>query len=624
MRKNRILCLCGVVVLLIALLVGCGAEVSTVMNISTENGSFEGSRDIELLIDNDDLSSVTGGMTGLETVLTENLPADLTYVISYPSETQSKITFTLTFSSLEDYTTKITNLLNANAENTIVPEIVFQQSKTLFREGLEFTENFQSFDLIRWYFNALITADIISESSSNWYELASDTLIVDGVTLDTYGHKFDYDEVQERFLDDCSVETVMNTNGTFDRTITFQASEYTLEKLEAANDITDDFDTYMKNLAPEGVTYTSGKEEDSSYTSYVYTMTGLTADEIAAKTNLIMQSENNSFSVTVQPKEGVAGTAVLTIEETLDASYYLDAQWDTVYSHITTFPNFTLSGDNSGVWHYDEGVYYYANTNEKRTITGDWQVSFDRVALELGASGSDKLNADLTFTVNEALAADIQDIAFSALENACKDNASFSRDGNSATCSFSGNAEDLANKFNAFVSAYAPSQDDSEYIYCSVSLEEMNTASKLTDGIYGSFDLDLQRVTGDMQVIVSGDRATDIVTPLSENEQGELYTDTYISIQFCTVKTNWLTTILLILFALLILGGIAWGVVNRAGFVEWFVLIKEKAKKKPAAEAVAGAVSTPDPVAVPCPDAPAPAAEAAQSNEEAEEEEELL
>ena len=169
MRKSKVLCLIVSLVLLVALLVGCGANVSTVMDISTANGGFAGSRVITLLIGNDDLDSVTGGMTGLETVLTENLPADLTYAISNPSETESQITFTLAFTSMDDYKTKVTNILALDAENEIVPEIVFEKSDNLFRRGMKYTENFQSFDLLRWYFNALQTANIINERNPVCY-----------------------------------------------------------------------------------------------------------------------------------------------------------------------------------------------------------------------------------------------------------------------------------------------------------------------------------------------------------------------------------------------------------------------------------------------------------------------
>ena len=621
MRKSKVLCLIASLVLLVALLAGCGANVSTVMDINTANGGFAGNRVITLLIKNDDLSSVTGGLNGLETVLTENLPADLTYAITFPSETQTQIDFTLSFASMAEYKDKTTNLLALDAENVIVPEIVFEKSDNLFRRGMKYTENFQSFDLLRWYFNALQVADIINEATSDWYDLGEDKLIMDGVELETYGHRFDYDKIEERLLDGCDVVTFMNINGTFDRTITFKADKHTLEDLA---EVTDDFAGYMKGLTPEGVTYTTETDEDSDYTTYTYTMAGLTAEELVAKTNAIMQSEDNAFSVTIAPKEGVAGTAVVTIEESLDASYYMDRA---VRSTIVTYPSFKLTEGDAYMNYGTSEISYSAGSGEDYKLVGDWLVGYEKVELALKASGADKLSATFTFKTSDALAEEIRNIAFAALQSACADRAEFSKDGATATCTFSGTAMEVASKLDAFVKVYAPAEEDYETSYADTELREMNTASKFTNGVFGALSINLQPVLGDAKIYVSGDGATEIVSGLNSDENGA-YTDSNFTIRFCAERLNIVTLILTIFFGLLILAGGAWGFINRAGFMEWLAFIKEKTKKAPAVEAPAAEEEIAEPIEAPI-EAPAeepaeaPVAETPAAAEE-EEEEEIL
>lgn len=607
-----------VVALVVTLLAGCGADVSTVMNLNTAEGGFSGTRVITLLISNEDItSSVTGGLAGLETVLKENLPADLTYTISAPSDSESKIEFTLTFSSLDDYKTKVTNILAANAENEIVPEIVYEKDDTIFRTGLKFTENFQSFDLLHWYFNALVTADIISESSSNWYELGADTLVIDGVEADNYGygHKFDYDEVTERYLSGCRVETVMNINGTFDRTIFFEADTDDLERLAEA---VEDFEGYMRGIAPEGVTFTV--ETGEYETLYKYAMTGLSAEQIVAKTNAVMQKEGNIFTVTVQPKEGVAGTAEVTIEEAFDATYYLDPDYNYVSSTITTYPNFELLESDTGYMSQDQ-ISYSISAGNTNKMVGQWLVGYEKTEAKVEIKDLENISVELVFTASASMSEDVRSIAFAALQSVCAEKAEFSKENNVATCVFSGTAAEVANKLDGFVKFYAPAQEGEEITYASIVLKEMNTASKFTNGISGNIHLDLSKILGyDAPVYLSAADGTIIATELEQDETG-MYTESQIYIDICTERLDLVTVIVTAVFALLLLAGVAFAIINRAGFVEWFVLIKEKAKK-PAAPAEAPAEVSAE-AAVETPAEAAPAQESVEVPGE-EEEDEIL
>ena len=633
MRKVKYLLLIAVLTLTLILLTGCGANVSTAMDLDTADGGFSGSRVITLLIDNDDLQYVTGGLSGLETVLQASLPADLTYAVSAPSETQSQITFTLSFTNLEDYKTKVSNLLAADVNNEIVPEITYHKFDTMFRKELTFKENFDSSDLLMWYFNALETANIISESSSNWYEMGGNTLVVDGTELSVYGYDYEYSRKTDYYLDDCDVVTVMNPEGTYDRTITFRAYDSTLEDLA---EVSDDFTGYMKALAPEGVAFTSGKSENnSSLTDFTYTMTGLSADAIVANTNAIMQNENNSFSVSIAPQEGTPGIAKVTITEALDISFYMGGSYHNASSQICVFPNFSLTeGDASN---YDDKLHYSAYPGETYTFVGEWLVGYEKAELSVSATGKDTLEVIMTFTANTALAEDIREIPFAALEAACGNGGSYREDGNTAVCTFSGTSAETAAALNAFVRAYT--DDDNLYqdpedapVYCEIELEEMVTASKFTNGILGSMYLNLSPLLEDMPVYVTAAEDSVLLTQLEADEEGALYDDSYVSISFAIKSVNWLTCILTGVFAILLVGGIVMCILSLGEYKKLLLQCKEKAARaKEAKAAAAAAAPVAAPVAAPAavPDAPqaaapAPAAEAQPSAAEKEEEEELL
>ena len=579
MRKLKIASLIAVFVVVIMLMVGCGADVSSVMNVTTTDGTFSGTRVITLLIENDDLSSVNGGITGLETVLKDNLPSDLTYTITYPSSTQTSIIFTLTFSSLDDYRTKVSNLLKADADNEIVPEICYEKQDTIFKSGLKYSENFESFDLIRWYYKALEVADIISESSSDWYEIGTNELIIDGESLDT-GSEFFVDNQETRCFDDCVVRTIMNNDGTYDRTISFVAYEETMEILD---DASGNIKEYMEKVATKDIKFEVVEDEDGR-TEFIYSILDAKPEEVVKATNTVMQSESNTFSVDIKPKKDSAGVAVVTISESLDGSYYLDYEDNSLESYIVTYPNFDVYEDEENDFYLgyegENEVYYYPYAGTTYSIIGDWTVGYEKVELGVSASTTNDMEVKMTFTVCDSLTDEIKDIAFSALKSACKDNGSYEKDGDVATYIVSGEPKEVVKSLNAFVKYYVV-EDDSEgeeVQYCTVNLTEMGTASKLTNGVFGDFTLDLTPILGNANINITQKGATNVVSSHATNEQGELYTQSEIHLKFETTRLNYITLGLLAFSVILLVGGVIICILNRK---ELMGLISVKKKEKP-------------------------------------------
>jgi hypothetical protein len=366
----RALALVAVFVLALALFAGCGARVTTVMTVGD---NFSGTREIKLTIDADDMSKVTGGIEALKGVIDANLPADLTYVVTddtmieeetpeeeappeeetpeaetpetevpeeaVPEETpvasQYYITFTLAFSDLEDYQAKVARLIALDPETEIEPVVTYEKNETPFKTGLKFQENFRSFDLLVWLFNALQESGIITETdTSDWYELGSDEVIIDGNTYSAYSHKFEVDEQTRNCLNSGRVETTLLPDGTIQRVITLVANASTVTALDEKIGSLKD---YMAKLAGDGITFEE-KETEYGDMEYSFSFSSKSTEDVVAKTNRVLQSEKNTLTLTLAAKEGAFGVATVNLSETLDGSYYFNYD-SALYSYYTLYPN---------------------------------------------------------------------------------------------------------------------------------------------------------------------------------------------------------------------------------------------------------------------------------------------
>ena len=105
--------------------------------------------------DADDIGEIEGGIPAVDNIAKTNLPADLTYALATVDESNATMTFTLTFASIDEYRTKVTNILKANANSELTPVIHYEKQQSVFKEGIKFHENFASADLLGWFKSAV-------------------------------------------------------------------------------------------------------------------------------------------------------------------------------------------------------------------------------------------------------------------------------------------------------------------------------------------------------------------------------------------------------------------------------------------------------------------------------------
>lgn len=580
MKKLKHLSWVVALTLLLTLFAGCGARVTTVMTVDEK---FSGTRVITLTINPDDMKYVTGGKEALTKLVEANLPKDLTYVSGNDEAGHISMVFTLSFSGLEDYRAKVGRLIALDKKSNISPMVKFESQETKFKKGVKIEENFSSADLMKWLLNAVADAKIITEGqSSNWYEMGTDKLVMGGETYTiSGGHNIKLNKQIEHCLDRGEVTTTLLPEGKIQRTISLIAYKDTVEEFEKDNGSLKD---YMASLAKDGVTFEAAVKENQN-TWYTYTFTAANAEEVVAKTNAVLQTKTNAFSLEISPKEEKAGMATIKLTEALDGSYYFRNNTPFRSRHVLYTNAKKVKGPGTYGDRRNEFSYNPVDT-VKNEFVCDWQISFKDVSLEMKARNAKKINIKLTFTADETLPEEIRAIAMDALETAAKDTGKFKKKGASATLSFSGKKEDVSAQINGFVKNYVTllgEKVNESADYCEMQLGKLDTSSKFTNGVYGGISMNLRPVLGDMKLKLEtsgGMSKMQITSNVPEDEEGNRFVDSNMHVSFMLVRVNFLMLILTVLFSALILVGAIIGILHRDDFKHMFE------KKAPAAAAV--------------------------------------
>ncbi|MEE0928820.1 MAG: hypothetical protein UIG59_06480 [Acutalibacteraceae bacterium] len=482
--------------LMVFVMAGCGATVSTDMTVDKD---FNGSRVITLEISSDDLGDVDGGITGLETVITENIPDGMSYTISDATDGKN-IVFTIEFKGLTDYRNKVNAIINAGITeeekaqgDALTPEITYERHDSYFKKGVKFEENFDSVDLLDWFREGLRKAAIISESESNWYENGDHFITIEGVQHEVYGD-FEVDTQEKNCIDDCEISTQLLLDNTIIRTIEFSAYKDTIDSLAAAGCKLED---YLKNLATDGIEFTS-KTDESSNAVYTFVITAANPQELVEKTNKVLQSKTNVFSFeSVLDKENI-GMAKVTVSELVDASFYVDYDSDNVYSQLLIYNNAIPTGANCGNSEISfdlkhGGIFYSAQPTLTYTFKLDWQIQFENITFDIEPAGKDKIKVTLDCKHGDALSDEMKQSAIDRIVSFFKDEKNYKTSDDGVVITFSGNVAEVEKQINQLVCAAAGKDyTEDETSYFSVEKKEFKTKSLFTSGaaFYVDYDFD--------------------------------------------------------------------------------------------------------------------------------------
>lgn len=573
MKIKKIGLLLIMFVLMSFAMTGCGAKINTTLTISKD---FSGQRKIDVIIENEDLSeNVTGGINALKSTADSNIPKEMTYTVS-PSGDKTMLTFIIEFQDLDDYRTKVASIISYGSNKELTPEITYENLDTVFKKGVKLKENFTSFDLLQWYFDAIKKANIVSHSdTSEWYELGDNVVDIDGVKYEN-SSKLSIDEQELSCLSGIDVKTILNLDGTITREIVFKAYDTTLETLSNNGC---EFGSYISKLVPEGDAFEQKKTD--SLNEYIITINAVDTNELVQKTNKILQTSND-FTAEVAVNPETLGHATISLSEKIDGSFYLDYQSNSpLQSTIELYDNCSLNEQND-VYITNDKLQYYPAAVNSYSFKLDWQISFASVEIISNIKSDKKASVDIVFTSEETLQEELKTSAVDALKAFCNDVGKLSENGDVTTIAFSGSIDELKNDINEFVKS-ADTIKDKGKTYFDISFNKTETLSNFKNGYVGNITYDLSPIIGKTNV-----KFNDIDSFLTDyyyqgnfivDNEGNKLAESQDTISFSLVKVSVIIVVLFFLSCVVVVLGIVLLIRDRKKIISLIAYLKDRNQK---------------------------------------------
>ena len=469
MKKNiKCILLCSLIILSLSFLAACGAKIDTDMKIDK---NFKGERIITATIDSTDLNSyVSTGADGIEETIKNYIPSAMTYKRVDKELGDVEFTFTISFNDLNEYTNKITEILNKNPDNTIVPSILYNNKNNEFKKSILFEENFTSNDLLNWLVYGLKTDNKVSHSTvSDWMETGIALLKIDNQEFDVYNN-ISVNESETNSFDSINVETKILDNGNYKRSVTFVANEKIIKIL---NDKGIVLTEYLKKLSPESSEFVESKEDN--YTKYIVSYESSTSEELATSTAKLFNSQTSVFKVNYSSYAENKNIIKIDVDEYIDASYYLDYDSSALTSELYLYDNLSIDYKNSKNDLYsnliDNKTYFSYNPNFHDTykFTFSLPVPFESVELNIAAKNN-KISEKLVMSISNNLSSVFKEIIEENLKNSLNSEKlvlDTKNDENitTYTLAFKGNPDEVSKEFKNFLSAYTGKNVYHEILY---------------------------------------------------------------------------------------------------------------------------------------------------------------
>ncbi|MBQ9901856.1 MAG: hypothetical protein IJM51_05655 [Clostridia bacterium] len=240
------------------LLTGCG--MNTDLNI---DGSFKGER----VITCDELSDQNGLFTKFKVseaadVLSQKCPPQMSFECKYTNDSKTKAVFVfhLKFDSIDDYKSKVKELIGRN------PTVQFtykDPKEDLFASGFSITEDFESKDLLAWVKPALKDELNVSKDVSSMTDTVKVTM--DGVSHDNenFGSaKVKINTISKYQIDSLEIRTVHDVDkegAVYEREVTVKIPKKTVEALGK-----DNIQAFMENGLGENATGKWKSDDDGA------------------------------------------------------------------------------------------------------------------------------------------------------------------------------------------------------------------------------------------------------------------------------------------------------------------------------------------------------------------------
>lgn len=378
--KRNILIIIGFCVFM--LLAGCSSvrplSVDTTLSVDR---NFRGERVMTAVMSQREFDALfDGDIEGLNQMLTQNAPADLDARAQQMDGGEVEIALSIPFASYDEYYNKIMAIFSGSssydAEN--MPSVYFEYSDSLLKNGFIIEENFTSTELFFWLTDAMLSeiSQLDGKTDQDLFTPGTTTLVFDGEEIPAE-NCISISRMESNALDTITVETTLNSNGSFDAVIDYYAGTQVVESL--GQELTQ----IMNDLVPEGGTFSTRTTEDG--TVYTIRVSAVSTQDYVDKLNQALHTDNTVFEVTEESDSTDTLRAQRKITQYLDGSYFLD------FSDPNTVMTYVLKASPEHSFENCESAYRYIkscnfeNTDEYCSTYVTVAPS-DKITLSLGYS----------------------------------------------------------------------------------------------------------------------------------------------------------------------------------------------------------------------------------------------
>ena len=251
------------VLLTIAALIlsACGAKIETQLGLeSAEKGTRTMLVSFNL---KDNKDKIKGGSEALDASVRKHLPEGLEYGGIQSEGDKARATFTIPFSSVDEYRNKVASILKAAGSKT-EPTVTILNTEQGLVQGIQVKENFSSKELLDWLPEALVVDGVIESSNKNsvFNSSGSETTVKFGEkeVKNSGGSTISAKDVQDRGFKAMVLE-LQEKDGGYSATASFVAKDIMNSETAAA------VDAYLNQVKPEGSELKKGLE--SSQATYM-------------------------------------------------------------------------------------------------------------------------------------------------------------------------------------------------------------------------------------------------------------------------------------------------------------------------------------------------------------------
>ena len=293
------------VLLTIAALIlsACGAKIDTQLGLESAE---KGTRTMLVSFNmKDNKDKIKGGVEALDASVRKHLPEGLEYGGIQSEGDKARATFTIPFSSVDEYRTKVASILKAAGSST-TPQINIVNSEQGLVQGIQVEENFSSKDLLSWLPEALVVDGVIETSNKNsvFNSSNNETTVKFGEkeVKNSGGSTITAKDVQDRGFKAVFMD-INEKDGGYSVMVSFSVKEIMNSETSSA------VDAYLNQVKPEGAELKKGLDS-SEARGYAPSASTSAAKEEIGRTMRFQASSSQDLSDKLKKIFGASSTGL--------------------------------------------------------------------------------------------------------------------------------------------------------------------------------------------------------------------------------------------------------------------------------------------------------------------------